>query len=222
MLTTNYTLGLVNYWPVLPGASTVLNLITKNSLTSASPLFTTDRFGNANSAFAVRDTVSFWSLPSAVYFTGDFTITAWIRVNAFTTWARLFDCGNGASSDNVLIMLTTANSNELAINIFSNSVSIGNQITTYTSPLNVWFHLAVSLTGSSVRMYANGVSILSNGQVYPPQNVTRNSCYFGNSNWDTDPPCIADFDEIKFFNRGLSQAEVAYDFSSINSFMIQL
>ena len=51
----------------------------------------------------------FVTAPSNVYFNGDFSVSVWIKVINFGTWQRIFDFGNGPSSDNVLI--TTSNNN---------------------------------------------------------------------------------------------------------------
>jgi len=52
----------------------------------------------------------------------------------------------------------------------------------------------------------------------PPSNIIRSSNFIGRSNWyfasqSTDPDADADLDEIRLFNRGLTQQEIELDFS---------
>ncbi len=68
---------LVNYWPVKNGV--MADVIGSVSTTSASPTFTTDRFGNANGAILSTNMNNFWTVANGVYMSGDYTITAWVK-----------------------------------------------------------------------------------------------------------------------------------------------
>ena len=46
--------------------------------------------------------------PPGVYFNGDFSVSAWIKVIKFGNWQRVFDFGNGRSNDNVMIFTSTS------------------------------------------------------------------------------------------------------------------
>lgn len=47
-----------------------------------------------------------------------------------------------------------------------------------------------------------------------PLRVFRNSCYIGKSMWSQDPLVNADFDELKFYNRSLTDSEIFQDFNN--------
>ncbi len=64
------------------------------------------------------------------------------------------------------------------------------------------------------QLYVNTTQVLVNAPCYVLRNLTRAQCFFGKSNWGGDPAANADFDEIKFFNRVLSLAEIISDFNS--------
>jgi hypothetical protein len=216
---------------VVAGANTVMDVMTTNQLMSPSPTTATDRFNNPSGAISVSDSNTYWYLPPAVYFAGDFTTIIWISLHYCHRYSHFIDCGNKntfKTSDNILLAINGGqNSCNPYFNVLVDSsyMGYGYQYTeSYGLPANgSWVHLAWSVTNSTGRLYANGVELnMNNSRVYLPVNVTRSQCYFGKSNWDGNPYADADFDEIKFFNRALSPAEIQNDFESIRSFMIQI
>jgi hypothetical protein len=142
---------------------------------------------------------------------------AWVKIYSYVQYQRLIDCGNN-QVDNVLLM--PSKSNTMAVCTLNGVNAYGDQLTSYTATLNTWFHVGWTVSGSVTQVYANGVQVLTNGQVQIVQAVNRTKCYFGQSNWN-DAISNADFDEIKFFNRALSQAEVQNDYNNIQSYMVQ-
>jgi hypothetical protein len=68
---------LINYWPVERGVmADVIGLV---NTTSQNPKFTSDRFGNANGAILADELTSGWQIPGGAYFSGDYTITVWVK-----------------------------------------------------------------------------------------------------------------------------------------------
>jgi hypothetical protein len=223
-LNTEHTPGLVNYWPVVAGSTTVLDVVTMKELASELPTKTSDRFGNLNGAISVRDARTFWTLPPSVYFTGDLTIIGWIKANSLKSYSRFLDCGSGEFKQNVIVALSNGNSGHPCLNVYEQGSPLyaDRVASTYFLPINsTWVHLAVSISRTGERAYANGQLILSNQPYATPSKVTRSRCFFGKSNWPNNY-ADADFDEIKFFDRALSEAEIQRDFKSIKSFMVPL
>ena len=68
--------------------------------------YTYDRFNNSNSAIYFNK--GYLQVPPGNYFSGDFTFTAWIFLKSLINNARIFDFGNGASSDNVVLFIPTS------------------------------------------------------------------------------------------------------------------
>jgi hypothetical protein len=64
-------------------------------------------------------------------------------------------------------------------------------------------------------MYMNGVQVVVDGHVSEAHGVVRDKCSFGT--FPGTPFADADLDEIKFFDRALSRAEVAHDFMNVKS-----
>jgi hypothetical protein len=158
-------------------------------------------------------------MPPAIYFSGNFTIMAWVKIYAYVNYQRFLDCASCVNQDNVIIALSEGN--QMGVNTYAGASTTTDRITSYTATLNTWFHVAWTVSGSLAQVYANGVQVLtSNGTVYAPLAVNRTQCYFGKSNFG-DPFANADFDEIKFFNRALSQTEIQNDYNNIQSYMAQ-
>jgi hypothetical protein len=201
----NYSLtkGLINYW------SFSGNL---NDSIGDSHLFggmnynlTLDRFNSSYSAVSLRN--GYLDMPSGVYFNSSFTAMAWINVKIFTNWARFFDIGNGASFQNVFFSYTSAMSQLPAIFTFYDS-----SVTILTS-INLiypdrWHHIAFVLDNQNAYIYIDGVQTGFQSSFIIPQNLVRQKCFIGKSNWATDGLANADFDEIKFFNRALTNQEI--------------
>ncbi len=64
---TNYTSGLVNYWPVLSGAGTPFDAINGGLLSATNKAYALDRFNNANGAMALRDSNGRFAQPRFEY-----------------------------------------------------------------------------------------------------------------------------------------------------------
>jgi hypothetical protein len=219
---SNYTSGLVNYWPVTATSTPVFDLFTGQSMTSANPTRVADRFSTSSGAIGVRDSTTFWTLPTAVYFSGSFSVIGWLKVYTCLNNARFLDCATGPYADNIVFAYTTATNCQPYMNVFTGSTSQPRLLGSSVCPTNgSWVHLAISVTGTVAQGYMNGQPMLTNGNVNSPQSVSRTACFIGQSNfWASgDMWANADFDEIKFYNRGLSQSEVQYDFNSIRSFV---
>jgi hypothetical protein len=63
--------------------------------------FVPDRFCSANSAIYFNQ--GYLQAPSGVYFSGDFTVTAWIYLKSYKSSSRLIDFGNGVANNNILV-----------------------------------------------------------------------------------------------------------------------
>jgi hypothetical protein len=70
-----------------------------------------------------------------VWFSGDFTVEAWVFVRSYNNWSRLIDFGNGPDNQNVYVALSAGTSGKPAMGVFTNTgvpvVQAANQL-----PLN--------------------------------------------------------------------------------------
>jgi hypothetical protein len=79
--------------------------MTQGALTT----FTSDRFGNPNSALAL-DT-GYTIVPSGVYFnTPAFTISVWVYPKLIVgAWPRVIDFSNGAATKTIMFAISSSN-----------------------------------------------------------------------------------------------------------------
>ncbi len=72
--------------------------------------------------------------------------------------------------------------------------------------LNKWQHFAMSLGGNQFKIYIDGVVQVSS-TANQPRAVTRTTAYIGRANWN-DGLAVAYFDDLKIFNRSLTDFEL--------------
>ncbi len=137
------------------------------------------------------------------------TFMAWVKWNGGAAWQRIFDFGN----DTVRYALLTpsAANGKLRSTISLNSNGAGQeQITEGPSPLptNVWTHVAVTLDGSRVILYTNGIPVVTNSNVeLVPGNLNATNNYLGKSQWP-DPYFNGQMSSVRIFSSALSAAAI--------------
>jgi hypothetical protein len=151
-------------------------------------------------------------VPPGVYFTGGpYTVTAWVKMIQANYQSRLFDFGNGQTSDNVFLAISHDTSSKPYLKIFNGTVASSDLLSSSILTLGAWTHLASVFDGSRVLIYLNGTLVLNQLVNVFPRNIVRQKCFVGKSNSFTDQDANAYFDEIKIYNRNLSNQEIAQD-----------
>jgi len=147
-------------------------------------------------------------VPAGVYFSGDFTVTAWIYLKSFQPNSRLFDFGNGAPSDNVLSSVFSS----IYYHLYQSETGSNGVTSQEIINLNQWYYMAFVLSGTTGYIYVNGSQVAS-GASLVPNNIVRTSNYIGKSNWG-NPNADAIYDEIKIYKGALSAAAINSSFYS--------
>ncbi|MEM7293095.1 MAG: LamG domain-containing protein, partial [Pseudomonadota bacterium] len=149
-----------------------------------------------------------FTLPSiANDFTSGFAATAWVDFGTTQNWERVFDFGNGAGNNNILLT-RNGNSNNLTFEVYHGG-SCG-KITAANGIQSGLHHYAVSMASDrSVSLYRDGQLIASGTSSCMPANVTRSTNYIGRSLWSFDGYFDNQIDELKIFDRDLSADQVS-------------
>ena len=143
--------------------------------------------------------------PQGVYFNGDFSITAWIKIKSYSSLARIIEFGDGRSKNNILFLMhdTTAS---LRAEIYSDEgysvIILSNLIL-----LNNWYHVAFTFNNGIGSIYVNGV-LDKTGRLSKPNNVIRKNCFIGKTNWDDVSPTDAVYSDVKIYKGSLTGAEI--------------
>ena len=165
--------------------------------------FTTDRFGNANSALALNG--GWTQVPSGIYFdTPEFTISVWVLPQDVEPSSSILDFGNGAGIDNVLFGFSLSDTQKPYVCLFPTNFASD----TVKLKIGEWQFLVASFDGNNLKIYMNGQIIMDIATKYTFPLVTRNNCYIGRNNWN-DGPSKSFLDDLRFYNKALTQSEIS-------------
>ncbi len=170
--------------------------------------FTNDRFNNSNSAIYLN--IGYLKVPPDVYFSGDFTVTAWIYLKSYINFSRIIDFGNGgAYSDNIFLAMDSPASKIKGFVYKGTNGTIGKGLTTIPMiNLNQWYFVSFVLNGTTGYIYVNG-SQTQKGLLLIPNNITRKINFIGSYN---KPNAI--YDEIKIYQGALTSTEIMTEYKN--------
>jgi hypothetical protein len=135
-----------------------------------------------------------------------FSICAWFVYDAIGSWSRIFDMGQGESSNNVL--LAQDGSSNLNLTWFSGSTLDQLYSPNSFSP-GTWLHACAVNQGRRWELYENGALVASKVSAVDLVAVDLTSNYIGRSNWNGDRLLRGKVDEFRMYNRALAGSEVA-------------
>jgi hypothetical protein len=206
--------GLVGYWPFNGDANDVS--VNGNSGTNNGATLTTDRFGNANSAYIFNGSGSYINIPNstALQFSGGITFSVWfnatnISVGAVNSTSYLMSKGSDGLATSWISFLDTS---AITLLIYNNSNTLSNWATVPSSQLiistNQWYNATFTFDGTNARAYINGQlkstlasTYTSFSNIYDLKFGRRHTSglpYFFNGK----------LDDIGVWNRALTQDEI--------------
>ena len=203
---------LLYYWPIAGNTSEIINGRHMTNLVGTS--LVDDRLNYLQSAiqFDGKSTASA-TVIAGQYFNNDFSFSLWFYSSNPTRYARMFDF---YQSNSLGYLLEFFGGGNFKFYLWSNGVD-GNLLSSNMAVKpNVWTYLAVTVKGTSVVFYINGVVdstfTLSNVHIGGSTSANR----FGtNTNWEGVAPLNGILDEIKFFDGPLSAAGITADFNAM-------
>jgi hypothetical protein len=151
---------------------------------------------------------SYATLPAGIVSTlSDFTISAWVKMDALGNWMRVFDFGTGTNK--YMFLTVQAGSANIMRYAVKNGGTEKQVSYTYTLPLAAWTHFAVTQSGNTCTLYINGTAVASNTAFsIKPSNIgSTNLNYLGKSQFN-DPMFKGAIDEFKIYSRALSAQEI--------------
>ena len=149
------------------------------------------------------------TIPSAVWFSGSFTLEGWVYVRSYAIWARLFDFGGGPASNNVLLATTQGTTGIPAVEMFNGASTCNQFVAVSALPTNTWTHLATTFDSTSLlwTIYVNGVSVKTGTSSCAPPGVTRTLNYIGKSNW-ADAYADGLYDDMRIWNVARTASQI--------------
>ncbi|WNV86292.1 beta-L-arabinofuranosidase domain-containing protein [Umezawaea sp. Da 62-37] len=139
-----------------------------------------------------------------------FSVAAWVRLDALTTWARVFDFGAGTDA---YLFLTPRSSTGGARFAITGTGAAGEQQINAPSalPTGVWTHVAVTQQGDLGVLHVNGAEVARNAAmtVRPAALGGTGQNWIGRSQYAGDPYLDGAVDGFRVHARALTAAEVA-------------
>ena len=173
---------------------------------------TTNRFGDLNSALFF-DGSSMLIAPSLIpSFQSGSTLTAWVNSVSLSTFEQAAVSKVGANFGNQIRIGVFNGYESIPSGVADAGFNNSNDNIVLTSPNAIqgssWYHLAVTLDGSTMAFYLNGLFVTS--AAYTDDNTeSSNPVYIGNEGFDwRDGYFIGSISDVGVWNRALTAQEV--------------
>lgn len=193
------------HWYKFDGNANDSGSNVQNGTLFNSPGFVTGKNGQAVN---LNGSSRYVSLPAGIVNgLNDFTIATWVNAATIATWSRIFDFGTGTT---VNMFLTPTSGSTIRFAITTGGSGAEQRINGAAALTTGWHHVAVTLSGSTGRLYVDGVQVGQNtAMTLKPSslgNTTQN--WIGRSEYSGDPYINAQIDQFRIYNRALSAAEI--------------
>jgi hypothetical protein len=164
---------------------------------------TTDRFGNANSAYSFDGVNDKITAPIATNVTSNYSLSGWVKLNSNNTAQVLFYNGNTSADGWGLYLSATG-----VLNILHGSLVM--QPTTAVLSTNQWYHLALVNETGVTKAYVNGALVYTGILTTP---LTPSSSFFMSSNTINTEYVNGVLDDIKIYSTALTAAQILADYT---------
>ncbi len=175
----NSEVGMVAYYPFNGNANDETGNGNNSTYIGAGVTLTSDRFGNANSAYQFDGyTNSYIRVPADNFPTTDRTISFWFNTNELSNFPTpLSYGGNGCNASSFLMIINkSGNSSYLT----GGHCDADNIIAPYTTPpLNSWKQWVMTISGPTQKIFINGVLQQTTANYNGPTYVSGRSAIFG-------------------------------------------
>lgn len=174
-----------------------------NGITTGSPAYTN---GYRGQALMFDGANNYVTLPPNIANNNAFSFAAWINWQGGGNWQRIFDFGN--STTHYMFLSPNAAGTNLR---FAMRNGGGEQIVqTAQLPAGSWQHVAVTLSGSTARIYLNGQQVAQNtGMSITPASFSPRVNFLGESQFIADPLFNGLLDEVLITDYAMSAAQIA-------------
>ena len=162
--------------------------------------------GHTGQAISLDGAANFVTVPAGLADSDSITLAAWVNWNGGASFQRIFDFGNGTSQ--YFFLTPSSGSGTLRFAILNGGAE---QIVETTAlPVGVWRHVAVTLSGSTGKIYVNGaLAVTSTGFSVAPLSFKPTINYLGKSQFAADPLFSGKLDEVFIANYAMSAAQIA-------------
>jgi len=152
-------------------------------------------------------------IPAGVVDYRDITISVWVRPNIIHGWSRIFDFGTGTNN---YLFLTGNVGGGGGLRYAMRIPDVGEQILDGAAlAVDQWYHVAVTITGNTGRLYRNGELVAANPNLtLNPIDVGATLNYLGKSQWP-DPEFDGLIDDLKIWNYARTTEQIAQEYLNV-------
>ena len=174
-----------------------------NAVAFGSPAYTA---GYRGQAVDLDGTNNLLQLPANIARGATFTFAAWVNWDGGGNWQRIFDFGN----DTTHYLCLTPRSGTGTLRFIIRNGGAEQIMETAALPIGQWRHVAVTLSGSTGRLYINGAQVASSStfSIAPSAFAPRNN-YLGKSQFADDPLFNGRLDDVLIADSALVPAQIA-------------
>ena len=175
--------------------------------------FTTDRNGKTNNAIKLQ--FGYLKAPVGVYFSGAFSITSWVNIQSSASWMRIVDFST--QNENIYLSASSNGASRLPTIAINDGITSFGITSSQSLTNNKWMHVSAIGDCEYMRLYIDGKLTGETKILFLPSNNLKNKSFVGRSRgYPKDQDANLYLDELKFYNRALSIAEIQNDMKSLN------
>ena len=165
---------------------------------------------SVSSVFKAANT-NYITIPAITVDMKNITFASWGKFDTTSNWMRIFDFGEKASGGGYGIVVSNGASGSggkglTLVIVGSGGTSLLNQVV-YTITTGVWFHVAVTILDSSVKVYVNGELVKTYTVTALNTATPYNLNYLGKSNW-SDPYLDGNISDFRMYATALSADDI--------------
>lgn len=195
--------GDVSAWLTFDGTSQDITGNGFNAMLAGTPSFVPGKTGMAIALDGVNDYIQ---LPANIGNSNRWSFACWVLWNGGNNWQRIFDFGEYTS--NYMFLTPKSGNNTLRFTIYDGNTE--QQINTASLTPGVWTHIAVTISNNVGKIFINGLPVATNTALtLTPLNINKKYNYLGKSQYPADPLFNGRLDDVRIYNRALSDAEVS-------------
>ncbi len=217
----NLNQGLVSYWP-FNGNAKDATPYANNGILENAPTLTTDRKGQANSAYNFNGSTQYITTTNLLSEPTVYTLSLWFKTTSgYASGGRLFGFSGSqtGSSSNYDSHIYMTNSGQIYFGTYNTSVETVNSTASYND--GNWHDVTATLSSAGQFLYIDGQLVASNASNTTDQGFSGywRIGYDNLTSWPSIPTSFffnGNIDDVRVYSRVLSSAEVTALYNEYN------